>query len=123
MPFGTILGFNIENDLIIVDNLVANEIDINNDVPQFMDISRSDDECTVILEEPHNKRKRSIDSETDEDENDNSLEVVYETPLAKIYYKRNKRIVLDIVPETPFPDVPKAYDVNDETPIVTPPSA
>ena len=64
----------------IPGEIVPNEIAKAKDVPQFMDISRSDDDEDCIRDTPK-KRKRTNDSETDEDENDNSL--VYETPLAR----------------------------------------
>ena len=124
IPFGTILELNIGNDLTIPGEIVSHEIAKNKDVPQFMDISRSDDDEDSIEDTPK-KRKRTNDSETDEDENDNSL--VYETPLARIFYRRNKRIVVDVIPETPLnvPETPefidKTLDDTEEIPIITPP--
>ena len=134
IPFGTILELNIGNDLTIPGEIVPNEIAKAKDVPQFMDISRSDDDEDCIRDTPK-KRKRTNDSETDEDENDNSL--VYETPLARIFYRRNKRVVVDIIPETSFnvpetPDfvdktlddideTPDTLDNDNEIPIITPP--
>ena len=72
IPFGTILELNIGNDLTIPGEIVPNEIAKAKDVPQFMDISRSDDDEDCIRDTPKNG-KRTNDSETDEDENDKFL--------------------------------------------------
>ena len=69
----------------------------------FLDITLSDAEDEPVLP-VSSKRKLVEEEETDLED---SFEMVYETPMAKIGYRRNKRIHLEvvsgvtIVPESP----------------------
>jgi hypothetical protein len=103
MPFGTILEFNIDSN-VTVEN-ITNTVQVPKAKPQFLDLTLSvDDLGDDDFEEPSKKRKQSED-----DENDNSFEVVYETPYAKIGHNSSKRVRIDMI--------------SSATPILTPPPA
>ena len=91
LPFGTILEFNVDNDLTVP--VEQTHVTLVQDDEQFLDLS-----VPCLSPRAGEKRKLPDDSE---DEDENSFEVVYETPMAKISYKNNKRFCLEIVPETP----------------------
>ena len=102
-PYGTLLEFHIGND-------------------HSFNPERLDDDNSA-------KRKRYEDEDVDNnDENpdmNNSFELVYETPMAKIAYKGNKRILLQMNEVTVIPETPAENSVlessNSESVAVTPP--
>ena len=67
------------------------------------------------------KRKR-VDDDNNEEEVDmnNSFELVYETPMAKIGYRGRKKIVLEIIPETPCLTPPPAWTTPSPRPRTCP---
>ena len=80
----------------------------------FLDITLSDDEADASPE--CSKRKR--EDEVDDDDELDSFKLVYETAMAKIGYKSNKRMHLDLLSENLSDDtfVPETPEVQ-----VTPP--
>ena len=92
LPYGTLLEFNIERNATINEHNPAIKATVIELDTHFLDITLSDVE--VEEEEPSCKRKREDEAEDDENE---SFELVYETPMAKIGYKNNKRMHLEVV--------------------------
>ena len=106
LPFGTILEFNVDNDLTVP--VEQSHVTLVQDDEQFLDLS-----VPCLSPRAGEKRKLPDDSE---DEDENSFEVVYETPMAKISYKNNKRFCLEIVPETPEVSITPPPAWNPQTP-------
>ena len=105
MPFGTCLS--LDNDLTVAGTSVFEFVEAPNPKPQFLDLSASEDEPeeddNVFVDDldlASNKRKHV---ENGEDENDNSFELIYETPYAKIGYKPCKRVRIDVLDPSTAP--------------------
>ena len=114
LPYGTLLEFNIERNATINEHNPAIKATVIELDTHFLDITLSDVE--VEEEEPSCKRKREDEAEDDENE---SFELVYETPMAKIGYKNNKRMHLEVVSNTFVPETPEV--TREVTPEITPP--
>ena len=105
------MELNIGNDLtfnpVQDEKSIADPID--KDASKFLDFSVSDDDDDDQVDTGI-KRKR-VDDDNNEEEVDmnNSFELVYETPMAKIGYRGGKKIVLEIIPETPCLTPPPAW--------------
>ena len=93
--------------------------DVESDDVEADDVE-SDDVEAAPIPSMSCKRKRFEEEEGDRED---SFEVVYETPMAKIRYNRNKRMHLEMVSEASGFDsiVPESPDIVDKTPVVTPP--
>ena len=118
-PYGTLLEFNIDNDKTIIVNVdqpaqtskdkfldftaTDDESLEVNDNDKFLDFTATDDE-SLEVNNTGLKRKRCEEDEEFEEVSDlnNSYEIIYETPMAKIRYRSNKKLIVDVVPETPL---------------------
>lgn len=103
LPFGTLLEFNIDRNVTLNEHDPVKNASVMEVETHFLDITLSDVEDEPVLP-VSSKRKLVEEEETDLED---SFEMVYETPMAKIGYRRNKRIHLEvvsgvtIVPESP----------------------
>ena len=93
MPLGS-----IHNDVTV--EAVVESDQVPNPKPQFLDISSSEDDDVFHddLDDSSNKMKHE-----DEDENDNSFELIYQTPYAKIGYNSSKRVRIDVLSSSTTP--------------------
>ena len=120
-PYGTILELNIGNDLTF--NPVHDEKALADpavkDPSKFLDFTVSDEDDDKV--DTGTKRKRA-DDDNNEEESDlnNSFELVYETPMAKIGYRGRKKIVLELIPETPCTTPPAAWTTTSPRPRTCP---
>ena len=131
-PYGSLLECNIEKDLTITVNDAIVVAPAPSSTLHFLDFTVTDDE-TFDINNSGRKRKRIEEDDEIEEVSDanNSYEVVYETPMAKIRYRSNKRLIVDMIPKTPLASSTGSHlsnileNENDETvpetPFVTPP--
>ena len=123
-PYGTLLAQNIEKNLTITinDEIVVAEAPATH--VQFLDFTLTDDDYS-LSEDTDLRRKRDDDDENEEANADlnNSYEIIYETPMAQIKHKSNKRLIVDFVPETPLKSslVVSCVENEDESICITPP--
>ena len=132
-PYGTILHFNIGNDLSFNPVAEPQVEQGEKDTTQFLDFTVVDG---TEVDETALKRKRDqVDNNSENSDINNSFELVYETPLGKIGYRGNKRVLLQFdinsfVPETPMegPELSVVTESEEsefieDTLMITPPPA
>ena len=100
------MEFNIERNVALTEHDPVKNASVMEVETHFLDITLSDVEDEPVLS-VYCKRKVVNEEEIDLED---SFEIVYETPMAKIGYKRNKRIHLEVVSGVPI--VPESPDVT-----------